>query len=140
MRGIQRVSDLNRQRNEQFVIQRQTTDAVLQHHAIEELHGDESLSILLSDVVNGANIGMIQGGRGLCLTLKASQCQRMAGNVLGQELESDETMQAGVFGLIDDSHTAAAKSFDDPVMRDYLTDHLARILRPGGGQVNERAG
>src|SRR5215472_13933878 len=64
----------------------------------------------------------------------------MAGNILRQELEGDETMQARVFGLVDHSHPAAAESLDDSVMRDHLADHLARILRDGGRQVNESRG
>jgi hypothetical protein len=32
---------------------------MLQRFAIQKLHGDECLSVLLADVVNGANIRMI---------------------------------------------------------------------------------
>jgi hypothetical protein len=45
---------------------------MLERRAIEKFHGDESLAILLADVVNGADIGVVQRGGGLSFTLKAS--------------------------------------------------------------------
>jgi len=32
-------------------------------------------------------------------------------------------VQAGVLGLVHDTHAAAAQLLDDPVMRDRLTEH-----------------
>jgi hypothetical protein len=46
-------------------------------------------------------------------------------------------MQAGVLGLVHHSHAAAAKFFEDAVMRDRLAEHKCEILRPAVGQVNE---
>jgi len=36
-----------------------------------KFHGNERLSILHADVVNGADVGMVQGGSGLRLALKS---------------------------------------------------------------------
>ena len=41
MRRIQRVGDLDRQRQQRLSLHRLPGDAVLQRHAIEEFHGDE---------------------------------------------------------------------------------------------------
>src|SRR5215469_174430 len=128
MRGIQRVGNLDRQQNEQIVIQGYASNLVLQYDAIDELHGDKGLPIELSDVINGANIGMVQGGGSLCFTLEASQGQRIASNIVRQEFESDETMQARVLGLINHSHSATTQLLDDPVVRDGLIDHWAEML------------
>jgi hypothetical protein len=63
-----------------------------------------------------------------------------------QELEGDKAAQPGVFGLIYDTHPAAAQLFDDPVVRDGLANHELRsncgaaILGGQQGQVNAPAG
>ncbi len=44
------------------------------------------------------------------------------GNVIGQELESDETAKFHVFGFVDHTHTAAAKLLDNAVVRNGLAD------------------
>jgi hypothetical protein len=36
---------------------------------------------------------------------------------------SRKTMNAGIFGLVDDTHTATAKLLNDLVMRDDLANH-----------------
>src|SRR6266704_3983371 len=96
---------------------------MLQRHAIQKLHRNKSLAILLPDVVNRANIRVIQCGCGLRLALETSQRLSVSGNLLRQELQCDETMQPRVLGLVHHTHPAAAKLLDDAVVRDGLTDH-----------------
>src|SRR5712692_161102 len=91
---------------------------MLQCHAIQKLHGNESLTIFLTNVVNRANILMIQSRRRLRLALEAGQCLRVSGNLLRQKLESDETVEPSVLSLIHNTHTPAAQLFDDAVVRD----------------------
>jgi hypothetical protein len=42
-----------------------------------------ALAILLANVVYGADVGVIQRGRGLGFALKTGECLRVAGNFLG---------------------------------------------------------
>ena len=77
-----------------------------------------------SDFVDGADIGMIQRRGGLRFSLKAGQCLRVFGHVVGQKLQRDESVQSYVFGLVHHTHAAAAELFDNAVMRDGLADHL----------------
>ena len=51
---------------------------------------------------------------------------RVPGDFIGQEFQSDETMQLQILGLIDDTHSPAAEFFDDAVMGDSLADHGLR--------------
>ena len=60
-------------------LQRAVSEQVLESPAIQELHGDERQPILVTDVVNGANVGVVQSGGGLRLTLEAGQCLRVPG-------------------------------------------------------------
>ena len=47
---------------------------------------------MFAGVVDGANIGMVECGCGLRLTLETTQGLTIAGNVVRQELEHDEAM------------------------------------------------
>ena len=97
-------------------------NAVLQRHALEKLHNDEGVPVLLTDVVNRADVGMIQGRSSLSLALESGERLRIAGNFIGQELESYEAMQPRVLGLVN-AHPATAKPFDSAVVRDGLINH-----------------
>jgi hypothetical protein len=46
---------------------------VIQHHSIQKLHGDERLPVLLANVVNRADVGVVQSGRCFRLASEAAQ-------------------------------------------------------------------
>ena len=56
---VQRVGHLDRQRKNLLDLHRMPRHPVLQRHAVEKLHGNERLPILLPNVMNGADIRMI---------------------------------------------------------------------------------
>src|ERR1700686_1250336 len=95
---------------------------MLQRHAIQELHNDERQTVLLIDFMNGANVGMIKRRSRLCLSLKTGESLRIPGDVVGQKFHCDKAEQSEVFGLVNDTHTAAAKLFEDAVMRNGLSN------------------
>ena len=49
--------------------------------------------MLVVDLVNGADIGMVQRGGGLRLALEAAESLRIFGDVIGQELEGHEAAE-----------------------------------------------
>ena len=57
--GIERIGDLNSERQQRFHLQGAPGDALLQCGALQVLHHDEGLALLLADVMNRANIRMI---------------------------------------------------------------------------------
>ena len=75
---------------------------------------------MLTNLVDSADIGMIQCRRGAGLTQEALVGLLVLGDVIGQELEGDEAMQLGVLGFIHYAHAAAAQLFEDAVMRNGL--------------------
>jgi hypothetical protein len=105
---------------------------MLEGHAVQVLHSDEGLSVLLTDVVNDADIGMIESGSRPGLALEAGQGLRIAGHFIGKKLESDEAMQACVLSLVHHAHATTAELLENAVVRDSLVDHL-RILRGANG-------
>src|SRR5271167_2661183 len=116
--SVQRVGYFNRQRQYQLGLQRTPCDAMLQRHSVQKLHGDEGLSALIINLVNGADVWMIQSGRSLRFALESGQSLRILGYFIGQEFQGDETMQLHVLGLVDDTHATAAELLDDAVVRD----------------------
>ncbi len=135
MSGVECVRDFDGERQEDCFLQGTTGDAVRQGHAVQKLHGDEGMAVLFANVVDGADIGMVQGGSGLGFALKTSESVGIAGNVFGQELESNEAVKAGVFGFVNHAHAATAELLDDAVVRNGLADHGAGTVpygRAGG--------
>ncbi len=124
--SIQCVRNLDSERQDQFGVQWPTTNAMLQGQSIQKLHRDEGLSVLVINLVDGADIRMIQCGRSLGFALKAGECLRVFGYIVGQELESHKAIEFDILGLIDDTHPAAAQLLDDAVVRDGLTNKLGR--------------
>src|ERR1039458_8452776 len=99
---------------------------MLQGYTIEKLHGDESPAVFFADVVNRADVGMVQPRCSFRLTPKSFQSLVIVGQVFGQEFKSNEAVKPYVLGLIDHSHSARAQLLDDAVMRDSLADHWQR--------------
>src|SRR5207245_139324 len=126
MCGVQSIGNFDSERQHHLDVQWFAGDPVLQCHAVQKLHGNESLTILLTDVVNRANILMIQSRRRLRLALEADQCLWVSGDFFGQKLEGNEAMQPRVLGFIHHTHTAAPELLDDAVVRDRLSDKLRR--------------
>ncbi|HME31799.1 MAG TPA: hypothetical protein VKG65_03505 [Terriglobales bacterium] len=134
MSGVQRVGNLNRQREDNFGLYRLSRDEMLQGYAVEEFHGKERLTVLLANVENGANVEMIQRRRGLRLALESGERLRVAGDFFRQEFEGDETMQPRVLGLKYHAHAAATEFLDDAVVRDDFVKSLkgfcGLVVRP----------
>ena len=76
-----------------------------------------------ADVVNRADVGMIQCRRRLRLALEARQSLGVLSNFIRQELQGDKALETGVFGLVDDAHPTTTEFFENAVMRDCLFDH-----------------
>jgi hypothetical protein len=97
--GVKGISGLYADAHEPLDIDWLRTDEVFESDAVEEFHGDEGAAVLLTDVVNRANVGMIQSGCGLRLALETGECLRVSGDLLRQELQRNEAMQPRVLGL-----------------------------------------
>src|SRR5262249_16315115 len=83
------------------------------------------------------NVGVVQRGGGLCLTLEAGQSLSVLGYFIRQKFQGDEAMQLHILGLVHDTHSTAAELLDDAVMRNGLADHSAEMLGLEVRQVNE---
>jgi hypothetical protein len=53
---------------------------------LEKLHGDEGLALVLANLVNRADVGMVQGRRSTRFALESLQRLAVFGQFLGEEL------------------------------------------------------
>ena len=139
VRGVEGVGDLDGERRAGCrVPAADRRSGASAWHAIEILHGDEGFAVLLADVVNGADVGMVERGSGLRLALEAGQRLRIAGDFVGQELQGHEAVQARVLGFVDHTHAAAAEFFDECGNEKWSARSLApNLTLSEDRQVNE---
>jgi hypothetical protein len=87
---VERIGDLDTQRDHGFNVQWPTRNAMLQRQSVQKLHDDEGLPVLVINLVNSADVGMIQSGGGFGFALKTAERLRVFGYLVGQELEGNE--------------------------------------------------
>ena len=91
---------------------------------------------MLSDLVNRANTGLVQGRCRAGFAPEPFQRVRVGHHFLGKKLEGNKASEFGVLGLIYDTHPATTQLLEDPVVRDGLANH-GRVMVGGIlGQVN----
>ncbi len=87
---VERVGYLNGQTEQRIRVQWSPRNAVVQGQPIQKLHRDVGLLATLADVVNRADVGMVEGGGGTSFTAEAFQCLRVSGKFVGKELQCDK--------------------------------------------------
>ena len=112
------------QLQEFFERQRLTVDVSAQRFAVDELHGDECVAILLADVVDGANAGMVEGGCGACFATEAVERLRLLRQLFRKEFQRHRAFEAAILSFEHDAHAASAELLYDTVVRDRLTNHF----------------
>ena len=121
MRRLEGLGDLDAEPDQFLDTDGTLGNPLLECRAVEILHDDARAAVLLADVMNGADVRMVQRGRGTRLLLEPAEGVRIPRDGLGQELERDEPVQADVFGLVHHAHSAATHLFDDAVVGNRLT-------------------
>jgi len=81
--GFERVGNLDTPIQHLLDHKRLATDAVLQCLAFEKLHGDERDPVRFANVINGANVRMVQGRSCLRLSPKTRYCMQIFRYVVG---------------------------------------------------------
>src|SRR6516225_11977956 len=111
-----------------------TVDQVFECLPLQKLHGNKCQPSLFTDVVDGANIWVVQPGGRLCLSFKPGESLRILGYIVRQKFQRDVTVQPSILTFVDHTHSAPAEFFQHAVVRDGLSDerigprHSAAIL------------
>ena len=80
------------------------------------LHDQKVDPVLAPDpVMEGADVRVVQGGDGSCLSFKPLLQVRIRRDMLGQHLDGDGAIQPRVGGLVDLAHPAGAEGGVDLV-------------------------
>src|SRR5271170_6652708 len=122
MRRIEGVGDLDGEGQELLDIERPAGDAMLQRQAVEALHHHKGAVVFLANVVDGANVRMIQGGGRFGFAAKTFERLRITGDLFGKKLESDEAIEASILRFVDNAHTSTTEPLDNAIVRDGLAD------------------
>ena len=125
MRGVECVGDLDCESESGVERERLPGDGAIQSCAFEVLQCDVGAPFRFTDVIDGTNVGMIQSRCRLSLAPKSGKRLSIVGN-LGQKLQSNETVKAGIFGLVDHAHAAPAN-----FLRNLEGTHALTYVRSG---------
>src|SRR5262245_7972189 len=88
------------------------------------------MAVLLADVVNRADVGMVQGGGHARLTAKPLENLRVANDRVRKELQRHRSGESRVLGFIDDTHAAGAELLEDAIVGDSSVDHRSGCYSP----------
>src|SRR4029077_20525359 len=97
--GIERFCNLNCQRENRLDLHGTPGNTVLQRHPVQKLHSDKRLTVLLTNVVNRADVGMVEGRCSLGFAVEAFQRLAILGNIWREKLESYKAVKSCVLGL-----------------------------------------
>ena len=86
---IQCIGDLDAQIEQRFDLQRLASDPVPERLTLQQFHGDEGSSIGFVNLVDRADVRVVQRGRSLGFPLKAAEGLCVVGEFVGQELQGD---------------------------------------------------
>ena len=88
---------------------------------------------MLANLVDSADIRVIQRRRGAGFPLKAIERLLIFQRIWREKLQGDETTEGCVLGLVNNTHAAAAKFLPNAVVANGAADHLGK--RPVGENV-----
>ncbi len=115
VRAVERIRDLAGALERLGKRQRPAGEPVGQRLAVEPLHDEEVDAVLVADVVQGADVRVVQRRDGARLTLEARAPLRRGRRLLAQDLDGDGTIEPRVPGVVHLSHAAGAQRPDDLV-------------------------
>ena len=122
LRRIQRVRHFDSEGENRLQRQGHAADPVLEGDSLEQLHRDEGMAVRFINVMNGADVGMVERGRCLCLTPEALEHSLIASDSFRQKLEGDEAAKLRIFSSEHDAHPAAAQFFQNAIVGDRAAD------------------
>ena len=142
MGRVECVGDLDAQIEHRFDLQRLATDPVPERLPLQQFHGDEGSPIDLVNLVDRADVRVVQRGRSFGLPLETAEGLCVVGEVVGKELQGDVATELEVFRLIHHAHATAADLAEYAVMGNRLPHglggrgHWLDMLGGGKGKVN----
>ena len=104
---VQRIGDLDGDLERLIERQRTFLQPLGERLALQVLHDQEVDPVLAADVVEGANVRVIEAGDGLGLALEALLQIGIRGDVLGQDFDGDGAIESRASCLVNLTHAPA---------------------------------
>ena len=107
------------------LIDRQRTlfDSLLDRPALQELHHDEGTPVLLTELVDGADVRVRERGSKARFALEARQPGGVGVVFLAQELDRHLAIETEIFRAIDDTHAALAELVEHAIVGNDRLGH-----------------
>ena len=99
----QRVADL----------QRPTRDSLRQRLALQILHDEKFNAVLAADIVERADMRMVESGNALRLTLEAFSKHRIDSQRRRQDLDGNDTLESRIARFVDLAHPTSTERRQD---------------------------
>src|SRR5438552_4722195 len=126
VRGFQGIHYLDGQIDGLLLRQWPASNVILQSPTFEQLHHDELLLIMLTDLIHRADIRMIERRSSTRFAQEPLERALIFCQILGQELQGHRSLQDKVFGTVNDPHAAASELFENAVVGHSRAKHRAR--------------
>ena len=81
--------------------------------ALHQFHDDEGHAGLVADVMDGQDVGMVQGGSGLGFLLETTQTIAIVAEIGWEDLDRDRAIEASVARAVDLAHSACRERAED---------------------------
>lgn len=94
-------------------LERPTSESQMERLALEQLHDEEALVVVATDIKQRADVRMTEAGNRLGLAVETRFGLRVADAAGGQDLDGDVPIEARVLRAIDLAHTAHADRGDN---------------------------
>ena len=107
MRGVESAGYLDGDAEGFFDGQRSFAEACFEGFPFEVLHDEEVGGVFAADVVEGADVRVVEAGDGAGFTLEA------LGEADAGYFDGDGSFEAGVAGFVDFAHATCAQHGDD---------------------------
>jgi hypothetical protein len=133
MRRVERAGHLHRQVDGLRDGDRAGLQQLLDALALAQLHHDERLAVVLLDVVDDADVRVVERGGELGLAVEARERRGLGRQPRRQELERDVAAELHVVRAVHDAHAAGAQLGLDAIARDGLADHRRLMIAGGYG-------
>jgi len=96
--GYQRPGDLDPQIQDEVEPERLSLESLAERLSLHQLHDDERLTLVFPDLVNRADVRMVEGRRRAGFAKEPIERRLVPDGLLGKELERDRAVQDRVLG------------------------------------------
>src|SRR5262249_4778505 len=128
MSSVERVANLDAQLQYCFDLQWLASDHVPEDLPLQQFHRYECFPVGFINLVNRADVRVVQRGRSFGLPREAAEGLWMGGEFAGKNLEADMAPQLQIFCLVHNPHTPTADFAEYPVVGDCLGWGLGKAV------------